>query len=422
MPPYIAPGAAFSNGFEGYLADQQAQQRQAMMDQIAMQREKRLADYQQAELEQSKDALSRQRSEADQRNFDRRKSDVEKTVGNMIMGDTPDAAFLKEVDAVGMGHMFPPDPATGHRVFMGSSKERLEKKTQDEALKFAGTLPEGSPERQAMEFTARFPGRTPPAGMFRGAAETDTTPIVRVSPGNKGVVQRLVNGQWVDQTGDVPKGSHFLQETPPKDTSARDAVNADRDARRVDTTREHAYTELDTIAKELRPSLDKYDKLGTLLNQKNAQADALVAPLILGAVVGGQGSGFRMTRAEIDKVLTGRTKWEDLDATLAKWSADPQHFQIPDSQREAMKALAKAVREKAYRVYHTVINGREEIDSAKDVDSINRTRTKVQKDLFPDEPVDETGTNPSSDSTSPSGLPSVGSTWNGGKVLAVRKK
>lgn len=378
--PYIAPGDAASSRFADVMLQQDQMRRQAMLDQIAQQREQRLADYQKSEMEQGAESLRLRREEAEQRNRDRRIGDFEKTVGNMTMGDIPDAVTLKEADSLGMGHLFPPDP-TGHRIYSGSAKERLEKKTRDEAMAFAQTI-QNPNERSAFEFSARFPGRNPPAGMFKTGE--DVTPVARVDP-QRQVVQRLVNGQWQDVQGDVPKGTHFLQEPTPKDTSAADAAKTDREARRVDALREHAYTELNAIDKDFRGQLVEYDKVGAMLNQKTAQADADVAPLILKATVGGMGSGFRMTRAEIDNTLKGRTKWEDLEATLNKWSTDPQHFVIPDEQREAMKSLARAIRKKAYDLYHKVLDARAKIDETDDPKAINRLRTGLQDELFPAE-------------------------------------
>jgi len=90
----------------------------------------------------------------------------------------------------------------------------------------------------------------------------------------------------------------------------------------------------------------RLSNLESTLGQNNAQADALVFPELLSSIVGGTGTGFRMTQAEINNAVGGRTMWESLQATANKLKTDPQHAQIPDNQRAAIRNLERALRGK----------------------------------------------------------------------------
>ncbi len=97
------------------------------------------------------------------------------------------------------------------------------------------------------------------------------------------------------------------------------------------------------------------------------------------------GSGFRMTQAEIQNTLHGRTKWEDLEATLRKWSVNPQTTTIPDSQREAIRSLAVAIRKKGYDLLSKINKARVEFDDARDTGDANKMRqirTKLHGEMF----------------------------------------
>lgn len=86
--------------------------------------------------------------------------------------------------------------------------------------------------------------------------------------------------------------------------------------------------------------LDRISRLRDTLNQGSPQADALVAPELLTAMAGGQGSGLRMNEAEISRIVGGRTNWETLKAKLGAWQADPSKgFALTPAQRQQVGAL-----------------------------------------------------------------------------------
>lgn len=418
--PYMSPGDAFASTFEDSLLQREQLRRQQMADALAVQREQRIAQMQALELQQAKEALAEKRRTFDEAQKDKRKAAFEKTIGEMMPGDIPTPELLNESKALGLTHVFPnfgvstepqmpeapvgianPEapplpaqapntvtpPLQGGFRFIGTAKQRQQKELEGKVNGLVNkitTLEPGSPEflKTIAEYEM-VSGKQFPASALK-APTTETTPIVR-SNTQRRTVERLVNGQWVPVTGDVPKGAHFLQE---QDTSVRDAANADRDSKRVETSREHGYTEFNNLSKDLEGTVKEYEKVGAMLAQHTAQADADLAPLILKATVGGMGSGFRMTRAEIENTLHGRTKWEDLQAALKKWSLDPQTAQIPDSQREAVRDLAIAIRAKAAKALTKIQKARTSFDDAankSDLNQMGRIRTQLHSDLFPEE-------------------------------------
>jgi hypothetical protein len=242
--------------------------------------------------------------------------------------------------------------------------------------------PEMDNRQQALRLQAQFPNRTVPAGLYREPSGDGGTAVARVDP-KRQVVQRLVNGQWVDATGDMPKGTHFLQEPAPADHSAANAAAEARTAAASERARQQAFTDLEALNKPLQSQLDEYEKVGTALNQRTAQADNDLAPLILKATVGGMGSGFRMTEAEINKTMGAGTKWEALQRSLNKWSTDPQHFVFPEEQRTAMRNLAKAIRAKTYEQHRKIQDMRYKIAESDDPKEILRLRTQLRDNMAP---------------------------------------
>lgn len=410
MGEYQSPGGAFTNGMESFLMARQAQARQAMLDSITQRKEAANEQHMQLEDELAREALAEKRREADQTMTDREAAQFDKRVGTMMRGDIPDAAMLAADDKHGRGYFQPLEPG-GPRVFAGTIKERekikTDKNVKDIMDKLATVTP-GSPDDERLRVLYEM---TTGKQLLRPAAapRPTTKPILRASPDRK-VVQQLQDGQWVPVSGDVDANALMLPEPQPKDTSAGDA----RKATQYNQVHEQAVKELDTWAKPIQGHIDGINELGTMLAAKTPQADTLIAPLVLKATVSGTGSGFRMTRAEIENVVGGRSKWESLQAALNKWSTDPSKaLSITDPQREELRTLAKTIRTKANALHQKIIKARHDIDDADDAAGINKVRTWLQEELAAstDDSVD-----------TPAGLPAVGGTFNGGKVLAIRPK
>lgn len=125
----------------------------------------------------------------------------------------------------------------------------------------------------------------------------------------------------------------------PKDTSSREASRSDRNY-------QFNAKELDNERKPLEATMQKISAATSNIDLKSPQADALLAPQILSLSAGGAGSGLRMNEAEIARIVGGRTVWEGIKASANRWSTDPSHPQIPESQRAQMVQILKAAAEK----------------------------------------------------------------------------
>lgn len=128
----------------------------------------------------------------------------------------------------------------------------------------------------------------------------------------------------------------------PKPVSAPPATKFTQ--QRSDQSYNNAQHELDTIAKPVSDLVTRMTRLQDTLNQNSPQADALVAPELLSVMSGGSGSGLRMNEAEIQRIVGGRSHWEDLKSAVAKWQLDPSKpFLITPEQRGQIRKLVEAV-------------------------------------------------------------------------------
>jgi hypothetical protein len=424
MADYVSPGGAAASAIEGQLVAQAAQRRQAMMDRLAAQREADLAKYREQEIAAKHEEIESLRESRKNAADEKGRTNFEKRVGNMVAGDVPDPELLALDKKYGTGYFPtaatpPPQPMAGtasmaipggvgaesgapvapagqplmepappealapppQAAFVGRREDRL-KAIQDAKVKEISdqmsNLDPSDPQFKVLATQYEMlTNKSLPAAFMRGAGGGDTTPVVRTNP-SRNIVERLVNGKWEPVVGDVPKGAHFLQEPPPKDTSAAEA----RTENQRMTAHQRAVTELNTLAKPAQSHLDTIEDLGMMLNARTPAADALIAPMVLKATVSGAGTGFRMTQSEINQVVGGRSKWESLSAALNKWSSDPtKALSITDEQRTELRALAKKIRDKSYDMVQKVTKARHAIDDAKTPSEIEKIQSKLQDEL-----------------------------------------
>jgi len=110
-----------------------------------------------------------------------------------------------------------------------------------------------------------------------------------------------------------------------------------------DRSYQYHASRLDNLRKPVEQQLDRLSRLSDTLAQGTPQADALIAPELLTAMAGGQGSGLRMNEAEISRIVGGRTNWETLKAKLGAWETDPSKgFALTPEQRQQVQSLLSA--------------------------------------------------------------------------------
>jgi hypothetical protein len=104
----VSPGAAFSHGFEHVLTQQAALRRQAILDQIAQQREARLAEAEALDNEIRHAQLKEKMDEAHDREGSRWIDHYTKT---HTRGDIPSADQLRRATELGVADIFEEDPS-----------------------------------------------------------------------------------------------------------------------------------------------------------------------------------------------------------------------------------------------------------------------------------------------------------------------
>lgn len=99
---YGSVGAAFSQGFDNYLLEQEKQRRQAMLDQIAQDREARLAeaDKQDREIRRQQIEMQAQNMQAAQE--DKKLAAHMKKRADLMPGDVPSPELIKEAKDLGV--------------------------------------------------------------------------------------------------------------------------------------------------------------------------------------------------------------------------------------------------------------------------------------------------------------------------------
>lgn len=418
---YASPGDAFSSSIANTLQLRDQQARQMQDDALKQQAEARMQRAQQAQMDEAQAALAEKRQEhqeaIDQKESDRTLKEVVNSVPGDIFNSDTWARIQKYHIPVRMTAPVPapqepppqapapptalaedptaPSPVNGPAgtgvltdkpsVYAGSKqdvdKKKLEDKVNEIRDTLSGTEP-GTPEyNKAIIDYEMVTGKSVPAGLAKAGAGSGTGNVARVSP-DKSKIEVMRGGKWTTATEtDLGPGTHWLAEPPPKDQGPAEARKASAATHAYDT----GVKDLDKFEAPIQGHLDGVSGLKTALAQRTPTADALVAPLILKATVAGQGSGFRMTRGEIDNVMHSRSAWQDLEAKLQHWDTDhSKALQLTEEQRTDMRNLAKAIEVKANKQMDVIAKTRDAIDDAYeagDSATIHRLRTQLRKDL-----------------------------------------
>lgn len=147
--------------------------------------------------------------------------------------------------------------------------------------------------------------------------------------------------------------SHHLDDTPTNREAARQGIanrtkdfGAKNDAR-SDKSYQLQSGRLDKIRQPVDQLIQRLGRLNDTLAQNNPQADALIAPELMTVMAGGQGSGLRMTDTEIERIVGGRSAWENLKAKVQHWSTNPEEARsITPDQDKQIRALVSMVHSK----------------------------------------------------------------------------
>jgi hypothetical protein len=271
------------------------------------------------------------------------------------------------------------------------------------------------------DLRARIEGRQAQASEARARAQALANPPMKTravkiadptgqDPHGLPAIQDVATGKILDQEGKeipnaklwektAPAGNDFeqyytkwLDDTKQPDTAAnRLAAHKQWEIKPEqpganDTRLDRSYQYNNNIIEKQRTPIDqrleRLDRAEQAINQKSAQADALIAPELLSVMVGGMGSGLRMNEAEISRIVGGRSKLEDLKAVLDKW--DPRTgggLSVTDEQRRQMYDILKAVRVKTEAKQQAFNEAQEALIHAADVGEHRKITADLKKKL-----------------------------------------
>lgn len=183
------------------------------------------------------------------------------------------------------------------------------------------------------------------------------------------------NGKLIP-IGSIPPNAdvhNAPQPQQPKDTTASD--NA-----RLDRSFNASMAQLNNLRKPYDATAANLAHAADVLNQNTPEADALVAPTLVKALVAG--GGVRITQPEIDAVVGGRSKWESLKAAAQQWSIDPTTAsKITPEQRVQIRALMDVAQKRVNESLSTLDEASAALVDAGDVTTHRTIANDARKKL-----------------------------------------
>jgi hypothetical protein len=122
------------------------------------------------------------------------------------------------------------------------------------------------------------------------------------------------------------------------------AVNA-----RLDQRKSKFVEDLNEEDKKARDAVERAQRASSVMSNPSFLSDVLAAPEVLQIVAGGQGSGLRMTTAELQAVQNAQTKMESLLGQARKATGLGEQTQIGDALRNEMRRVISIVQDASQR-------------------------------------------------------------------------
>lgn len=219
---YTNPGVAASDALELFMAERALKKRQAMLDQIAAQREERLAEQHKAEMEMRKLEHDDRMEQFKASREDKEGAAVDKELESLLPGDIPDASLVDRATRTGRGsRLTPARPAMGPDFagpmdtgetpqeaqigspirFRGTPEQRTAMSQQQALQKFAEALQGGIDPKKAVASYLQEGGDPQRVAPLINALETDpvqpSDPDVREVGGY--IYRRGPDGKWVEE-------------------------------------------------------------------------------------------------------------------------------------------------------------------------------------------------------------------------------
>jgi hypothetical protein len=266
--------------------------------------------------------------------------------------------------------------APGPVTYPGSAALRQKQADLQDKQTYVEGLPDSNPlkARWKMELDAEAHDLKVPTGFTAKEAGTETTPVYR---------QNARTGS-IEKVGEVPKGSHFMTEPPPKDNTAHELAKSTQ----LERVRDTSLKEWNDKVKPIEEQITRLNKLSDTLDQNSNVADATIAGQIIATIEGGRNSGVRVTDTAINQIMkNSRTRPEDMQMVLQKWGVASPEDQangvfFDKEQKKGLRELVRTFRKQAHEAHDKALTWRRKLDSATDIDSIRKTGTDAVEDLF----------------------------------------
>jgi hypothetical protein len=191
-------------------------------------------------------------------------------------------------------------------------------------------------------------------------AKTDTKAPKAGDDLEKFYQQGVAEKRWPDSTKGREAAEAAFTGAKRNPEAGAEKANA-----RDDREYQYAQTAITNLRKPIADRAERFSRLADTMDQGTPQSDALVAPELLSVMAGGQASGLRMNQAEIERIVGGRTKWEDLKAKIDAWQLDPSKgFALTPAQRTQVKALMNAAGGRIQKKIDIIDDANEQLSTA----------------------------------------------------------
>jgi hypothetical protein len=124
--------------------------------------------------------------------------------------------------------------------------------------------------------------------------------------------------------------------------------------------------------------LDKLDQVKLLITNSTPESLAVAVPNVLTALISGQGTGVRITQAEINQILHARGLGDSVEAFVNKISGQGS---LSATQKKDISSMIDDVKGKVSQKQKDLSDTMDEIDNAKNPDDISKAHIKYRKGL-----------------------------------------
>lgn len=150
---------------------------------------------------------------------------------------------------------------------------------------------------------------------------------------------------------------------------------------RLQQSRIQQSKDLEKLGQPVEEGIKNWSTVQSLMDANDPQADSLLAPAVIKAVVGGAGSNVRINQAEIKSQLGSMNKWTDLQAYLKKWQTDPNRSVLPQDKRDQLYKLGKVLSEKLLRKQKVIQDANDSLATSNDLGEHLKIVNQAKKDV-----------------------------------------